>query len=254
MRLLTASMLWLMLAYAVPAQTISRKPPVPSGAPTRGFAIAFLSGGIDYTRPTVAARLARDGEGEVVGWDVIDNDRRPYGAGGPATNLVEISPALVAPFRLDTSSPRSWIEVLRALARTPARVAVVAVSSDHIARLDGVIAALAAAGDILFVVPASDTAAAPDGARWPGNVLVVDALPARRSSADIIIAPVAATREAPGGGRLPSTAYEAAMLAAALPTCVDVRAARSPADVKRLLLMRAEVGPSGTPPMLSACR
>ena len=102
-----------LLVAAAAAQTSSKKPPVPPGAPTRGFAIALLSDGIDYTRPGIAGKLARDGEGEIIGWDVVDNDRRPYRRSGPATRLIEIAPVLVVPYRLDPASAASWRLALR---------------------------------------------------------------------------------------------------------------------------------------------
>lgn len=40
--------------------------------------VAFVGAGIDYMRPGLADRLARDGEGEIIGFDLVDRDRRPY--------------------------------------------------------------------------------------------------------------------------------------------------------------------------------
>ena len=37
--------------------------------------------GIDYTLPQIAQRLARDGEGELIGLDLVDNDNRPFSGG-----------------------------------------------------------------------------------------------------------------------------------------------------------------------------
>jgi hypothetical protein len=66
------------LATSVCAQTTA-KPPVPSGIDPGGELVALIGEGVDYTQPELAARLARDGEGEIVGWDLHDKDRRPYG-------------------------------------------------------------------------------------------------------------------------------------------------------------------------------
>src|SRR5262245_39161047 len=66
----------LVLATAGAAQ--QRKPPLPAGRDPGGVAIAFIGTGIDYTLPLIAQRLARDGEGELIGWDVVDNDNRPF--------------------------------------------------------------------------------------------------------------------------------------------------------------------------------
>jgi hypothetical protein len=69
-------------AMAAPAD-----PPVPPGRDPGGVAVAIIGPGVDYTQPDIAARLARDGEGEIIGWDFVDNDRRPFEKGsilGPA--------------------------------------------------------------------------------------------------------------------------------------------------------------------------
>src|SRR5215813_6387373 len=55
-----------------------KKPPVPPGRDPGGVAVALIGTGIDYTLPQVASRLARDGEGELIGWDLQDEDRRPF--------------------------------------------------------------------------------------------------------------------------------------------------------------------------------
>ena len=250
-----------LLAAGASAQTMARKPPVPPGAPTRGFAVAFLSDGIDYTWPGIAAKLARDGEGEIIGWDVVDDDRRPFERDGAATRLIKVAPALVAPYRLDTTSAASWHEALRSLGRSPARVAVVATPARALARVDGATAAMTAMRDVLFIVPAGDDRLEPDVDLRADNILVVTALatiaaqPSRATMpVDLILAPQAATREAPAGAQVPSTSAEAAMLAAGLFTCIDLTAVKTPADVKRALIAAAQQGPKGQPPMLSPCR
>lgn len=245
------------------AQTSARKPPVPAGAPTRGFAVALLSDGIDYTRSGIATKLARDGEGEIVGWDVVDNDRRPFARNGAATRLVEIAPTLIVPYRLDVGSAESWRAALLALSRSPARVAVVARAARGLSRLDGVTSTMAAMRDVLFIVPAGDDGLALDVDVRADNILVVTALatagaalqPNRGgASIDLVIAPESATREVPLGASLPSTSMEAAMLAAGLFNCIDLKAARTPADVKRTLVARAQQGSKGQPPMLAPCQ
>jgi hypothetical protein len=220
-----------LLVAAAAAKTPTGKPPVPAGAPTSGFGVALLSDGIDYTRPGIAAKLARDGEGEIIGWDVVDNDRRPYLRGGAATRLVEIASTLIVPYRL--------------------------------ANVDGVTSVMAAMRDILFIIPAGDDGTELEIDVRAGNILVVTALatlgaPSQPNGGgagvDLVIAPETATREAPLGASVPSTSFDAAMLAAGLFACVDLKAATSPADVKRALVARAQQGPKGQPPMISPCR
>ena len=66
-------------AHAAFAQAKAVKPRVPPGRDAGGVAIAIVGPGIEYTRADIAVRLARDGEGEIIGWDFVDHDRRPFG-------------------------------------------------------------------------------------------------------------------------------------------------------------------------------
>jgi hypothetical protein len=63
-------------AGAVPQKVA--EPRVPAGIDPGGVPVALISTGVDYTDKRIAEQLARDGEGEVIGWDLIDNDRTPY--------------------------------------------------------------------------------------------------------------------------------------------------------------------------------
>lgn len=248
---IAAVALLLVSALSADAQAPTKKPPIPAGAPTRGVAVALLSAGIDYTRPGIAGKLARDGEGVVIGWDAIDGDARPFLRDGPATRLVEIAPTLVAPFRLDLTSQVSWQRTLAVLIRTPARVAVVAALSSELVSSGRWDVQMAEVPDILFIVP-WDGVAAPTTA---ANVMVVTSLlDAGKVGADLVLGPAAATREAPLGSALPTTSQEAAILLPGVFACMDLRAAKSPADVKAALIAKAAKGPPGSPPLLGLCR
>lgn len=61
----------------------SKDPKVPPGRDPSGVPVAIIGPGIDYLAPGAAQKLARDGEGEIIGWDFIDGDMRPYE--GPIT-------------------------------------------------------------------------------------------------------------------------------------------------------------------------
>lgn len=63
---------------AAMAADAPRKPKLPPGVDPGGLAMAVIGDGIDYTRPEIATRLARDGEGELVGFDLVDRDRLPF--------------------------------------------------------------------------------------------------------------------------------------------------------------------------------
>jgi subtilisin family serine protease len=128
--LLAFALVWLALAPVTLAQ--SKKPLVPPGRDPGGVAVALLSGGVDYTHPQLAARLARDGEGELIGWDVEDRDRQPFGNGlGTAAALTLLGPGdvrLVA-VRINPADPVSLGRAIAFVAQTPARVAALATSS-----------------------------------------------------------------------------------------------------------------------------
>src|SRR5688572_3480924 len=72
----------------------SSKPKVPPGTDPGGIAIALIAHGIDYTDPEIAPRLARDGEGDIIGWDFVSGDNKPFSsapdAGIDGTRLAKL--------------------------------------------------------------------------------------------------------------------------------------------------------------------
>lgn len=85
--LAATALIWVgasMLAAAEP----QKKPQVPPGIDPGGVAVAIIGEGIDYTRPEIAKRLARDGEGEIVGFDLVDGDRRPFAKQGNGAEVL----------------------------------------------------------------------------------------------------------------------------------------------------------------------
>ena len=55
-------------------------PPVPAGADPGGVPVALVDSGVDYRLPQIHRRLARDGDGQILGYDYWDLDRRPFDA------------------------------------------------------------------------------------------------------------------------------------------------------------------------------
>ena len=55
-------------------------PPVPDGADPGGVPVALVDTGVNYLLPAIAARLARDRDGALLGYDYWDLDRRPFDA------------------------------------------------------------------------------------------------------------------------------------------------------------------------------
>jgi hypothetical protein len=53
-------------------------PPVPAGTDPPGIAVGVIDTGVDYLLPEIAARLARNPAGEILGYDYWDLDRRPF--------------------------------------------------------------------------------------------------------------------------------------------------------------------------------
>jgi hypothetical protein len=108
------------------------KPAVPPGRDPGGVAVALIATGIDYRLPGLARRLARDGEGELIGWDLEDNDRRPFDKGkGQGVDGTVVAGFLLGaegvrlvPVRIHPTDPASLSRGLAFAARTPARAAL----------------------------------------------------------------------------------------------------------------------------------
>jgi hypothetical protein len=243
------------IATSAAAQVAARKPAVPPGTPTRGFAVGLLIDGIDYTKPAIAARLARDGEGVAIAYDAVDDDARPYGTDAAAEASVLMAPTLVVPIRV-AATEESTARAFAFVRRSPARVIAVLVPLAA-----GALAKEAAATpDRLVIVAAGDTPKL-----TLSNVLTVATLPpagapaVRRDHADIVLAPPSATREAPTGQAStgpstgPTTAHEAALLATGLFACLDLSKARQPSDVIAAIVARGAKGPAGTAPLVEVC-
>jgi hypothetical protein len=178
--LLALALAWLAVVPAALGQ--SKKPPVPPGRDPGGVAVALLSTGIDYTLPQIAGRLARDGEGELIGWDVEDKDRLPFSSEGKgpgmAVALLGSGDARLVAVRVNPADPMSLGRGLAFAAQTPARVAVLAsldLAQDNWEPLRQAAAHFKA---ILIVVPAEGAAAAISPAMLAlDNVLAVGPTP-----------------------------------------------------------------------------
>src|SRR5262245_31164734 len=127
------------LGVGAQAQNLAqeKKPPMPPGRDPGGVAIALIATGIDYTLPQVAQHLARDGEGELIGWDLADQDRKPFDKsrgttrpewGGDGTLIASLLSGTrgvrLVPVRVDPADPASLARAIAFVAQTPARVAL----------------------------------------------------------------------------------------------------------------------------------
>lgn len=149
------------------AQAGPRKPKVPPGRDPGGVAVAILGAGVDYRRPDVAARLARDGEGEMIGWDVIDGDpfplesapaeglATPVAAGTTAAlSLLEAAKsARLIPVRVPAMNARALGGAMAFVSRTPARIVVILGDGGPSATWDPLRDGIARSPHALVVVP-----------------------------------------------------------------------------------------------------
>lgn len=172
----------------------AEKPKIPAGKPTAVEpSVAIVGTGLDYTRPELAAALRRDAELEIVGWDFVDNDRRPFEGrsvvinpatserNGTGTRLASVlgESQLLIPVRVDPANPQSLAKGIGFAARTSVRVVLLPNIGANRTNWDVLLAAAPQFPNQLFIVPAdeallTDVAAATwKKARALPNVIVV---------------------------------------------------------------------------------
>jgi hypothetical protein len=158
-----------------------KKPPVPPGRDPGGVAIALISTGVDYTLPALAHRLARDGEGELIGWDLEDNDRRPLdkSKGGDGTAiasfLIGAEEARLVPVRVNPADPASPARGLAFAAQTRARIVLMPMSGAKPEAWEPLRQAAMRFKDILIILPAASGDATASAVLGLDNVLAVEA-------------------------------------------------------------------------------
>lgn len=133
-------------------------PKAPPGIDPGGVAVAIVSTGLDYTVPEIAARLARDGEGEMVGFDFTDSDPWPFDKGGAGTALAqalvaEAPGARIVPLRTSAGGVMSLGSVTAFLTKSPAKVAVVALPWGDLAEWGTFLRAARFVPGTVFIVP-----------------------------------------------------------------------------------------------------
>ena len=238
-------MLVVLLAIAaVGLQAAAKEPPVPPGLSSLGsVAVALLGPGVDYRRPELVRRLARDGEGVLIGWDFTDNDTAPFAEAGSGT-LAAITLANLAPtaqlviVKERPGDAQAFGHMMTFVSRTPTQIVVWLDADPNRPDWPILVQAIARFGDRLFIVPAGhggrdlDKSAAYQGVRGAANVLVVasDAVTANRGAATIDIT------VAGGAGGPPLAATDAALIIAAVAArALAQRPKRSMALLKQLI-------------------
>lgn len=208
-----------LLTATWPDIVIAADPKLPAEKDPGGVPVALIGGGVDYTRPDIAKRLARDGEGNIVGWDLVDNDIHPFSA-DPVANreadqLLRNSGVELVPMRVPPGASDAVANAAAFLSRTNVRTVVVLRSSQR--REDWELFAKAAQHlkSLLFLVPYRDPYDSQSPAKsqptFPAalnlpNVLSIAAAGDVEAEADVAFAADDVTAAA-------------SMLAAALATC-----------------------------------
>ena len=155
------------------AQLSSTKPKIIPGSDPGGIAVAIIGTGVNYTLRQFADRLARDGEGDIIGLDFVDRDNRPFDTGPdlptapgglsplgttPASVvLLEAPQARLVPVRIRLGDPRAFAASVAFVASTPARIVVVAFTNGARADWEPFEQAAKAAPNVLFILPAGDS-------------------------------------------------------------------------------------------------
>lgn len=190
----------LLLALLVPAGArAGNDPKLPPGRDPEGVPVAIIGPGIDYRIPEVAGRIARDGEGELIGWDFVENDDRPFetpsscaGAGSctfaayrdtaVAGQLVsEAAGVRLIALRVADGDRQGQAAATLFAARSPARIVAVLVANGSRTGPDWQLAVEAARrfSNLLFVVPfyGGATSAPPEVAGLVGNLVTAAPVP-----------------------------------------------------------------------------
>lgn len=172
-----------------------RKPKPPPGRDPGGVAVAVIGAGVDYRRPDLARRLARDGEGEVIGLDIVDGDswaferplrandpspplRLPLHAGSATAALVldEAPAARLIAVRAPDGDATAAARAMAFVAQTPARVIVVLVGGGSSGGGPAFDFGAAVGPALIVIRPEAATPANGVGAAdRPGHVLTVAA-------------------------------------------------------------------------------
>lgn len=130
-------------------------PRIEPGKDPGGTAVAVIDDGFDYTQVGLAAILARDGEGEAIAWDAIDDDARPYRAAAGGDAIARAAAARgsvrIVMARADPATPASLARAITFAASSPARIVIVALDADHRAALPVLASAADRFAHLLFL-------------------------------------------------------------------------------------------------------
>ena len=156
------------------ALAADKDPPVPPGRDPGGIAIAIIGPGLDYTLPQISEHLARDGEGEIIGWDFVDDDRRPFESGIQMDRLFcptfatfaedlihsEARHSRVVPVRVAGTDALQLGRAAAYVGQSPAKIALVIVASSRAEDWNLFRKAAEHYSDVLFIAAPIETPSA----------------------------------------------------------------------------------------------
>lgn len=145
-------------------------PPVPEAPDPGGIRVVHVDTGVAYDLPEIAARLARDEEGRILGYDFADEDDRPYdrdpgqpalfarqhGTGVASVLLAEAGEAALVPFRYPGNDAAGLARLPAEAARRQVRIVMLPIAGYRSELWQPFAEAAAAHPDILFIVSAGN--------------------------------------------------------------------------------------------------
>tara|TARA_B100001540_G_C15765285_1_gene623696 strand:+ start:163 stop:1446 length:1284 start_codon:yes stop_codon:yes gene_type:complete len=125
-------------------QDVPLNPPVPPGRDPGGVLVAVIDTGLNYQLPNIAARLARDEGGSILGYDFWDDDARPFDIdtgrspffplhhGTAVTSIIlrEAPNARIAPYRFPRPDMARMADVVAHADAVGARIVNLAMGSN----------------------------------------------------------------------------------------------------------------------------
>lgn len=240
----------LLSAVFCSAPAYAKDPKVPPAQDPGLVPVALVGEGVDYTDKELAPRLARDGEGNIIGWDFVDNDIFPYSTSSAANaeaKLLLTNPSVeLAPVRIAADDFRAVAGAASFISHTPARTVVVTLTSERKEDWDVFVKAAQVFPKLLFVVPAGSDKAVFPAKLDLDNVLSVATAESGGVSSNIAFEP--------GAGKTKSS-DSAILAAAAIATCHAAIAGDGDGKSRKAaLLTKFASGSAGTtPPLLPPC-
>ncbi len=152
----------------VPATTM--EPDLPPGKDPGGIAVAIIDSGVNYTLDQIAHRLARNENGECLGYDFHDNDKKPFdlvpgqklgsgrhhGTRVAGIFLREAPLARLIPYRYRAHSFETFANIVDAIADGPARIVIMSLGGYQKKDWERFRKAAEAHPEILFIISAGN--------------------------------------------------------------------------------------------------